>query len=145
MSSWSWIVLGVVLAAAFLVFATSRRNGRRVIAIGLLVAALIYVALAAIGGAGAAWLAIEAVGVIIFGLFAWLGCTRAVWWLAFGWAAHVVWDVALHRTGAGAAFTPGWYPLLCIGFDLAVAVVVVVLARTGPGAGAFNRARNAGG
>ena len=41
-------------------------------------------------------------------------------WLALGWTAHVVWDVALHLERAQPV-VGAWYPLACIGFDLIVA------------------------
>ena len=49
--------------------------------------------------------------------------------LALGWAAHVIWDVGMHLHGAGAEFTPAWYPAVCIGFDLVVAAAIVFGAR----------------
>jgi len=74
----------------------AKRGGareRRLLALGLVVAALIYVGLAL--RADSRWLAVEAIGVVMFGGLAWLG-RRAEGWLALGWAAHVAWDVGLH-------------------------------------------------
>jgi hypothetical protein len=80
------------------------------------------------------WLLIEAAGVALFGTVAWLG-RAAPWWLALGWAAHVAWDVGLHLDRA-QPLVGAWYPLLCVGFDLVVAGVLVRAApvRTGPSA-----------
>jgi hypothetical protein len=118
-------MLEPILAGALLgaLFATAARrlggDGElRVFALGLAVAALIYVGLALPGAAGR-WLVVETAGVAIFGGIAWLGLRRPGW-LALGWTAHVVWDVALHLERAQPV-VGAWYPLACIGFDLIVA------------------------
>ena len=41
--------------------------------------------------------------------------------LGAGWLAHVTWD-ALHYRGRGPTRVRSWYPLVCIGYDVAVAV-----------------------
>ena len=41
--------------------------------------------------------------------------------LGAGWLAHVTWD-ALHHRGRGPTRVRSWYPALCIGYDVAVAV-----------------------
>ena len=43
--------------------------------------------------------------------------------LAIGWAAHVLWDVGWHF-GESVAFVPSFYPPVCIGFDLVVAIYI---------------------
>ena len=57
----------------------------------------------------------------LFGAAAVVGRRTWVPCLAIGWAAHVAWDLARHRSGAGAVYTPAWYPWLCVGFDLTLA------------------------
>ena len=64
-------------------------------------------------------------GVLLYGAAAWVGFRRSAALLALGWAMHVVWDVALHLQGAGAEYTPGWYPWGCLSFDLVVAGAVL--------------------
>lgn len=132
-----WLLLGCVLGAAFLAF--SRAQGRaevRVLAIGLVVAALVYVGFALVG-AGPDWVVVEAVGVAVYGALAWLGLRRSPLWLSVGWALHPVWDAGLHLAGSGAAFAPEWYALVCITFDLLVAGYVAYRFRSVPvGAGA---------
>ena len=100
----------------------------RVYAIGLVLTAGVYVALALAGRASARWVTIEALGVALYGGAAWLGFRRWRPALALGWAAHVAWDLALHLGGPGSAFTPAWYPL-CLGFDLPIAVAVMAQGR----------------
>lgn len=100
----------------------ARRQGpaleRAWIAWGIAVAAFIYLLFAVAGAAPLRWLAIEAAGLAGYGAVAWLGLRRAAWLVGAGWAAHVAWDL-----GHGAsAFVPFWYPLLCIGFDVVLAV-----------------------
>jgi hypothetical protein len=120
------LVVGIVLAFAFLLWTRAQPDaGRRLYAIGLVVTALIYVAFALIGGGSARSLALEAVGVLLYGGAAWLGFRKSAALLALGWAMHVVWDVSLHLQGAGAGYTPDWYPWGCISFDLMVAGAVL--------------------
>jgi hypothetical protein len=115
------ILLGAVLGSLFALAARSRtRTGEvRLLALGLVVAALIYVGLALLD-ADRRWLALEAVGLGVFGLLAWVGVRTSLWWLVLGWLAHVGWDVGLHLDRP-QAFVAAWYPLTCVGFDLVVA------------------------
>jgi hypothetical protein len=116
------IVVGAVLGVLFVLAARAwtGSTGRLVLGIGLVVTALIYVGFALAAEDRSRSLVIEMVGVLLFGLLAWLGLRRSLWWLSIGWLGHVAWDVGLHldRTLAGV---PAWYPLFCIGFDLVVA------------------------
>jgi hypothetical protein len=118
-----WIVVGAVLGALFLgvVRAGGARRGRRIVGIGLVVAALVYVAFALRAGAPGPWLAAELAGTAIFAAVAAVGVRFSGWVLALGWGTHVLWDVLLHLSGAGGAFTPDAYPWMCVGFDLLVA------------------------
>jgi len=117
------ILGGAALGALFAVLAAKRGGAgeRRLLALGLVVAALIYVGLAL--SADSRWLAVEAIGVVMFGGLAWLG-RRAEGWLALGWAAHVAWDVGLHLDRAQPV-VGDWYPLACVGFDLVIAGFVL--------------------
>lgn len=128
------LLLGAVfsLGLALLARMYPPRRERRVYAVGLVVAALIYVGFGAAGGAGAQWLALESLGVLLYGAAAWGGLRGRPWLLALGWAAHVAWDVPLHLSGAGSEYTPHWYPWLCVSFDLVMAGAV--LASGGRGA-----------
>lgn len=129
-------LVGAALAA--LLIAVVRRSApkveRRLLAVGLAVAALVYVLFVLRSAAageelGGRWLAIELAGLALFGVAAWRG--RASWaWVALGWAAHVAWDVLLH--GADTAFVPAGYPALCVGFDLAVAGYAAYRWRAAP-------------
>ena len=102
---------------------------RRVYAVGLVVAALLYVIFAVTGGASARWLAFEGTGVLIYGAATWAGLRGRPSLLALGWATHVAWDVPLHVSGAAVEYTPRWYPWLCVSFDLVIAVAVVASFR----------------
>ena len=128
-----WFVLGLVLGGIFIVVA--RRLGvpgeRRLLAVGLVVAALIYVGFA-VAWADAVWMMIELGGVVVFTGLAVLGLKRSALSLAVGWALHPAWDVGLHLVGAGAAFAPAWYTVACISFDLLVAAYVIARFRRTP-------------
>jgi hypothetical protein len=98
------LVVGIALAFVFLGWTRKQPDGgRRVYTIGLIVTALIYVVFALLGRGSARSLALEALGVLLYGGAAWLGFRKSAALLALGWAMHVVWDVALHLQGAGAA------------------------------------------
>jgi hypothetical protein len=133
------ILIGAVLGALFVLVAR-RRGGTseaRVLALGLVVAALIYVGLA-LARADRHGLALEAAGLGIFGLIAWLGARASLWWLVLGWVAHVGWDVGLHLDRSQGSVA-AWYPLLCIGFDLVVAGYLLGPASAGPSSSSLQR------
>jgi hypothetical protein len=127
------LILGAVLALALVSLARSYPPAmeRRVYAVGLVIAALVYVGFGAAGGAGGQWLLLETLGVLLYGIAAWLGLRGRPWLLAAGWAAHVAWDVLLHLSGAGSEYTPRWYPWLCVSFDLVVAGAALASSRRG--------------
>lgn len=120
------LLVGVILAIGFLVLA--RRSGnfakeKRIYAVGLVVAALIYVGFGLFSDS-VGWKITEVVGVLIYAVFAWLGLKKSGWFLAIGWAFHVLWDAGLH--GVSTPFVPRWYIAGCIGFDLLVAGYIAV-------------------
>ena len=130
------LVVGIILAFVFLTWTRKQPDaGRRIYAIGLGVTALIYFGFALVGRAGARSLALEGLGVLLYGAAAWVGFRRSAALLALGWAMHVVWDVALHLQGAGAGYTPDWYPWGCLSFDLVVAGAVLTIPRSSPHTG----------
>jgi hypothetical protein len=95
------------VAVAFLLSRfTKDLVGRSLLAFVLFGAAFTYVLFAAQAGEGGYWVAGELVGV--------------------GWAAHPVWDVALHYFGPGGSFAPDAYAITCLSFDLLVAAYVVI-------------------
>ena len=120
------LIVGIALASAFLLWTRRQPDaGHRFYAIGLAVTALIYFVFAVIGRASARSLTLEAAGVLLYGAAAWLGFRKSATLLALGWAMHVVWDVGLHLQGAGAGYTPDWYPWGCVSFDLMVGGAVL--------------------
>jgi hypothetical protein len=121
------ILLGAALAVPLVLYARSRRREDVIYALGLVVAALVYVGFALAAGAGTAVLIAELVGVALFGAVAWLGVRRTALWLAAGWALHVGWDLLLHPL-SGPGYAPAWYVRACIGFDLVVAAWIALRA-----------------
>lgn len=122
-----WVLAGLALGGIFLRFATSGGavRERRILAIGLLVASLVYVGFALVAGSGGRVL-VELAGAVIFALPAYAGYRGSPLFLAAGWGGHVLWDVLLHVAGP----VPGveWYAALCVGFDPLVAAAVTVRA-----------------
>ena len=125
------LAVGFALGGLFILYA--RRGGPAreslVFAVGLVVAAVIYIGFALANGAPARALLLESFGVLPFGLLAWLGLRRSQLWLALGWAAHVAWDLGLNAGVRAPAFVPSWYPVVCVSFDLLVAGYIVAQVR----------------
>ncbi len=115
------LLAGAVSCAAFILLARrlAPRVELRLYAVGLVVAALVYVGFVA-RGASLGWLALELAGLALFALVALAGLKFSHLILAAGWAAHALWDVLLHELSE-AAFVPGWYPAVCAAFDLLLA------------------------
>lgn len=122
----SLLLIGIALGVIFVVVAGKQKNSEQtILTVGLLVAALIYLIFGVAGGASFDWLVVETLGVGIYGTFALLGLHYSLWWLAFGWAIHPAWDAGLHFLGEAEAFVPMWYTVVCISFDLVVAVFIL--------------------
>lgn len=132
-----------VLACLVFIFVlrlAGRQREPRMYAVGLVFAAFVYVGFAALAGGGLSWLAVEIGGAAIFALVAFLGLRISVWFLALGWAAHVGWDVLLHKV-QNVGFVPEWYPVMCIGFDLFLAGYIATCVRGGLGASSLRNGR----
>ncbi|HKR00202.1 MAG TPA: DUF6010 family protein [Pyrinomonadaceae bacterium] len=125
------ILVGVVACATFI--AVARRAGvkgeLRLYAAGLFIAALIYAGFVA-RDATPRWLVTELAGLVVFTLVALAGLKISGWILAAGWAAHALWDLLLHKL-VYAAFVPDWYPLVCLAFDLLLAIYIAVRIKKG--------------
>lgn len=113
----AWILAGGLAAAVLTALVHGRRWEQAFWSAALVVAALVYPAVALGAGlpetaarafvAALPWLAV-AVAAPRFGPLL----------LAAGWAAHGVWDmIPVNRP-----WMPAFYPPLCLGFDLVVAV-----------------------
>jgi hypothetical protein len=131
------IQASMLVAVAFLLSRFTRDVvGRSLLAFVLFGAASVYVMFAVQAGESGYWVVGELVGVAIYGSMGLLGLRGSPWWLAAGWAAHPVWDIALHHLGPGGSFAPDSYEITCISFDLLVAAYVVIayglVARRGP-------------
>lgn len=120
-----WLLLGMLGALGFIaIIRVKSEKESKILAIGLVVAASIYVSFALIGNANLSWIATEVSGVGIYGFLAALGLRYSKWWLMLGWLAHPIWDVWLHFIGSGVIFTPRWYSSACISFDFFVAAYI---------------------
>ncbi|MEZ4619105.1 MAG: hypothetical protein R2867_26825 [Caldilineaceae bacterium] len=121
-----WLLVGFVLGGLFVVAARRHdvQKERVILAVGLLVAALIYVGFALLWG-NLQWIAIEVGGLLLYACFVLLAQRHCVIWLVVGWAAHPLWDIGLHWLGQGHTVAPEWYVLVCLSFDLLVAAYMI--------------------
>ena len=117
-----WLLLGAIGGSVFVRYAHSRgrENEMRILSMGLLIAAAIYIGFALLWGTFM-WVSIETAGMLLYGIFVWLAYRTSYYWLAVGWALHPAWDVLLHLVGPGHAIAPTWYMVSCISFDVIVA------------------------
>jgi hypothetical protein len=140
MTNITLLLIGVAAGVPFLLLARRAGAAREMwlYAIGLALAALVYVAFALAGGAAPAWVALELGSLLFFSLLALLGLRVSAWFLALGWAAHAAWDLLTHGTQGASLFVPAWYPAVCAGFDLLLAGYLILRAARG-------RARGTGG
>jgi len=93
--------------------------------LGLIVASMIYVVMAFLGDASDTAIIVEAVGVLVFGVFVLLSVTHHAWWLGIGWLLHPVWDLAFHAPLGPWAHAPEWYVAACLAFDVVVGVAIL--------------------
>jgi hypothetical protein len=124
------LLIGILSCFIFVLVARRADLKRevKVYTMALIAAALIYVGFAVGTGAALPWVALEVGGLALFSLIALLGLRFSVWMLALGWAAHAVWDALLDEV-LKVGFVPSWYPAVCIGFDLFLAVYIVTQLR----------------
>ena len=118
-------LIGALLALPLIVFLWRRtEQSRRVLlSISLMVAVLIYIVFAGAGlvtgKADSFWMVTELAGIFLFGPLAYLGWRKGLFYVGAGWAFHIFWDLVVHNN---EAFVPAFYPGLCFGFDLVVAL-----------------------
>ena len=62
----------------------------------------------------------ELLGLLVYGGLGLAGIWRWAVLIAFGWATHVGWDLAVSPDSA-ASYVPAWWPALCVGTDLFLA------------------------
>ena len=126
-----WLVIGLCLGGVFVLAVRSQRGReRKVLAIGLTLAAAIYIVLAVVGRVGWEWLFVEIAGASAYTAVALLGVRRTPGWLVFGWATHPVWDVGVHLLNGRADFATSSYGLACASFDLLVALFILQRAES---------------
>lgn len=118
-STFGWLLFGVVLGGLFIGFARRLqwRNQVRFFAAGLVIAGAIYLVFGAFHGPR--WIGLEGMGFVLYATLAFAGLRRPRL-LALGWLLHVGWDAGLHLLLDQPVIGP-WLPLLCLPFDTMVA------------------------
>ena len=132
----TWLFIGVVASALLLKYVHNKPLAYRLNILGysLVIAAVIYVLFAALDFS-LTWLAIESVGLLLYGTFFLLSKRLGICFLALGWLLHPIWDVGLHILLSVESTAPSWYVVLCISFDITIASYLFVqarMARTAP-------------
>lgn len=115
------VLAGVLLSLAFIALVRSlyARRELTVYGIALVPTAGAYVFFGLINEAFSA-LPRELLGILLYGGLGLAGVWRWPVLIAFGWATHVAWDLAVSPETA-ASYVPGWWPALCVGTDLFLA------------------------
>jgi hypothetical protein len=119
----------LVAGAAIVLLALTRLAGpagaaseRGFMALFLAGMPVVYVVSSMVPRSGGVWLALELLGLLVFGVLAVAGWRRAAWLLAAGIAAHgLAWD-AWHL--AGPSYIPPWYARGCLLVDVGFAAYV---------------------
>ena len=132
MSSAAAFAAGVGVAIAVCLFArvTGFDRDRSFYPTVLTVIGLLYVLFAAIDGSARA-LVPETAGMIVFVALAVAGFKRSLWIVAFGLAAHGVFDF-FHPAIIANAGVPAWWPAFCGACDIALAAWVSLSTRQAP-------------
>ncbi|WP_197739484.1 DUF6010 family protein [Pseudoalteromonas sp. A25] len=123
-----WLAFGFATSLILIRFGQSRslQSKMALFAYALIIASLIYVGFAVLAFE-LAWVLIETVGVLLFGIMVMLSRTHSRYFLALGWLVHPVWDVVLHLYWPDTHFAPNWYAIMCISFDITVGGYLIVL------------------
>ena len=69
------------------------------------------------------WILTELLGVIIFSIIAFTGIKLSPWFLAIGWLILPAWDLLIHNQNL-TLFVPRWYPTVCIGYNILMALYI---------------------
>ncbi len=121
----AWLVIGLAAAAVYTWYVARHETSElRLFAVGLIIAALIYVGLA-IWQRDDFWVGMEIAGAVAYTLPALAGLRGHPNWIAFGWLLHPLWDIFLHFMGPGAHIVPGWYAWACVSFDIWVGAYIL--------------------
>ena len=121
------ILSGVLLSLGFIALVRWLHPRHELIVYGIALAptAGAYVVFALIGGAFSA-LPRELLGVLTYGTLGLVGAWRLPVLIAFGWATHVAWDLAVAGE-ATASYVPAWWPEICVGTDLFLAGYITAM------------------
>lgn len=127
--------VGLLWALLFVFIA--RRSSLRVehlLYVGLLVViAAIYVGLAWWNDAPSSWIGMQAGGLLVYAILAWVGLKRAPIVVGIAILLHAGWDLghflAVRADALGARFLPPNYEVMCIGFDLLAGVYALARAK----------------
>lgn len=121
-----YVVTGILAAIALLIYIRKYpvRKKYNVMAVGLVAVATIYVAFS-VTTVNWIWITVEVVGLLLFLLFVWMAFHYSMWFVVFGWMAHIIWDMGVHPQET-APYVPYWYAWICVGFDAVIAAYLAL-------------------
>ncbi|BAY87587.1 hypothetical protein NIES267_71110 [Calothrix parasitica NIES-267] len=118
------LAIGITLAGLTVLVAQALppEIHHKIYAVALILAASIYVGFS-FSSQHNTWIFTETIGVIIFSVIAFLGVKFSPWFLAMGWLTHPAWDLFIDNHKLNI-FVPHWYPTVCIGYDIMIALCI---------------------
>ena len=124
------LVMGVVLAIAAGLFATSLRldRDRAFYPTVMMVIAVLYVLFALMGATTGAWLRELPFSAAFFALAA-IGFRKSLWLVAVALAAHGIFDLAHHSLVYNAG-VPTFWPAFCSSYDVTAAIYLAWLLKS---------------
>jgi hypothetical protein len=137
------LVLGVLLAVIAVAMAKDVKLPLRGFAVGMIVLPLVYMGFALLVGDMAAmgWEFLYGLPYFIVGVLLYRrGFAGSGLLVVALWALHAAYDV-YHHALVDNAGVPGWYPALCLGFDLVMVVYLAVAVAKLPKFDMFDTAK----
>ena len=125
------LIIGVSLAVAVGVLFTALRIDRdRAFYPTVTIVIASYYILFAVMGASTRTIVLESLAAAVFLLFAVVGFRSSLWLVAAALAAHGIFDI-VHDAAISNPGVPAWWPEFCLGYDVAAAVYLAWLLRSG--------------
>ena len=123
----SFIIIGIICAILLLFYIRQYSTNKKYHFLGfaLFVASGLYLVFAVVT-MNKILITVELFGLMLFLLFIWMAYRYSFWFIALGWALHIVWDIGVHPQET-APYIPFWYAWVCVGFDIVISIYMAWL------------------